>query len=303
MDIFECAFILVDVLFHPLQNYRRYQGMVYERDVYTSDIDPKYIAYDVAYDPQAIEKSPLPIVVNIHGGGFVKGDKKHRVSLSKHYASLGYFVVNVNYRLCPKHAFPIGIQDIYAQLATIENLKEKYNIDTSKVVFTGDSAGAYYASLSYAIAKDDSLREALQLTPNKLGVVGLMAFSGLYDCNTAFSTKWKSIAYHLATDLIGKKVKKDLVALRNYQYFPYMSPIDYVNNNWDKVLVSFAKRDLFLQGQGEQLVEKLEEIGVPYVVDTAPELTSNHCYHLEFYRKASKRCIAMADKYLEELKG
>ncbi len=303
MDIFELAFVFVDVFCHPIQNYRRYKGITYERDVYQAKADKKYVAFDVAYDKNAMEKAPLPIVVNIHGGGFVKGDKKHRVSLSKHYATLGYFVVNLNYRLCPKHPFPIGIQDVYTSLAAIEGLKDRYNIDTTKVVLTGDSAGAYYATLAYAATKDTTLQKGLKLQPNSLGVKGLMTFSGLYDCNTAFSTKWKSIAYHLATDLIGQKVDKKLTVLKAYPYFPYMSPIDYVNKEWDKVLVSFAKRDLFLQGQGEQLVQKLDEVGVPYVVDTAKELSSNHCYHLEFYRKASKRCMAMADAYLKELKG
>ncbi len=301
MDIFECAFVLVDIFFHPLQNYRKYSGMTYERDVYADDVDKKYVAFDVAYDKKAMEKEPIPIVVNIHGGGFVKGDKKHRISLSKHYASKGYFVVNVNYRLCPKHAFPTAIQDIFVQLAAIASLKDKYNIDTSKVVLTGDSAGAYYASLAYAASKDASLRQALNLRDNDLGIVGLMAFSGLYDCNTAFSTKWKSIAYHLATDLIGKKVSKSLEELKSFSYFPYMSPIDYVNKDWGKVLVSYAKRDLFVQGQSDQLVAKLEEVGVPYVLDKATELTSNHCYHLEFYRKSSKRCMALVDTYLKEI--
>ncbi len=301
MDIFEFAFVLVDIFCHPIQNYKRYDNVTYERDVFSDETDKKYIAFDIAYDKAHMEKAPLPIIINIHGGGFVKGDKKHRYSLSKRYADLGYFVVNVNYRLCPKHSFPTPIQDIFTQLKAIEGLQDKYNIDLTKVVFTGDSAGAYYATLAYAAIKNKELAKSLELVDNNLNAVGLMSFSGLYDCNTAFSNKFKSIAHHLATDLIGTKVKKDLVALKEFSYFKSMSPIDHVDKSWDKVLVSCAKRDLFLQGQGEQLIARLDEIGVPYVADIAPELTSNHCYHLEFYRKSSKRCMQKAKEYLEEV--
>ncbi len=303
MDIFEFMFLLVDIFYHPLQNYRnrKYKHITYEADVFASDVDKKYVAFDVAYDKARMQKAPLPIIVNIHGGGFVKGDKKHRHSLSKMYADLGYFVVNINHRLCPKHPFPTAIQDIFVQLKAIEDLQDKYNIDINKVVLTGDSAGAYYSTLAYACAKDKELSKSFELVENNLNMVGLMSFSGIYDCETAFTKKFKFIVPKLISDIIGTKVKKDFNEFKEYKHYYNMSPINHVNSNWDKVLVSYAKHDLFLAGQGEQFIAKLDELGLPYEEDNSVELTSNHCYHLLFYKKASKRCMQKVKEYLEEV--
>ena len=71
----EFVFKAIDILFHPFQNYINKEGVKCEKDIVYNE---KYerCKCDVYYKEGA--KEPMPVVLNVHGGGFVKGDKKHR---------------------------------------------------------------------------------------------------------------------------------------------------------------------------------------------------------------------------------
>ena len=53
-----------------------------------------------------------PIIVNIHGGGYVYGDKELYKRYSMDLARRGFAVVNINYRLAPRWKFPAPLEDI-----------------------------------------------------------------------------------------------------------------------------------------------------------------------------------------------
>lgn len=301
MDIIGAAFTAIDVIYHPLQNYKKFPHVTYEKDFFVGE--DSYRSFDIAYDPARMENGPLPVLVNIHGGGFVKGDKKHRRSLSCWFADKGYFVVNVNYRLAPDNSFPTALQDIFHSIAELERRADKYNIDLDKVVFSGDSAGAYYATACYAALKDDNLYRGLELPETHVRARGLVSFSGLYDARAAFGGNYPfGLGLKLGSQFLGYRLTSGLKELSENKYGEYISPSDFINETWDKVFISCAKHDIFLQGQGELMIEALKNCGVPYVADLAAELTSNHCYNLLFYKKSASRCMNMVAEYLEEIK-
>ena len=107
MSIATTLFKAVDVLFDHPQNKRRKRfykdvDFVVEKDVqYFDDEVCKLDTYFVKKD-----NGKYPVMFYIHGGGFVAGDKHHRRAISQWFAVQGYFVVNVNYGLCPAYKFP-----------------------------------------------------------------------------------------------------------------------------------------------------------------------------------------------------
>ncbi len=301
MDIIGAAFTAIDVVYHPLQNYKKYPRVTYVKDAISGE--DVYRSHDIAYETERIGKEKLPVLVNIHGGGFVKGDKKHRRALSCWFADKGYFVLNVNYRLAPSNPFPSALQDIFAAIAELEKRAEEYNIDTDTLVFSGDSAGAYYAAACYAALKDENLYRGLELPETHVGAKGLVAFSGLYDARAAFDGNYPfGLGLKLGSQFLGYRLTRGLKELSENKYGEYISPSDFVNEKWNKVFVSCAAHDVFLKGQGESMMKKLEESSVPYDADRAEELTCNHCYNLLFYKKASSRCMNKVAEYLEEVK-
>jgi len=84
---------------------------------------------------------PHPVVVYLHGGGWIGGSSKTHRKLGMQFAEAGYLTINVDYRLAPEHPFPAGLEDcLFAVKWTGENAK-RWNGDTSRLAVGGDSAG------------------------------------------------------------------------------------------------------------------------------------------------------------------
>ncbi len=86
-------------------------------------------------------KGPHPVVVYLHGGGWIGGSPRTHRKLGMQFAEAGYLTINVDYRLAPEHPFPAGLDDcMYAVKWTGENAK-RWNGDASRLAVGGDSAG------------------------------------------------------------------------------------------------------------------------------------------------------------------
>jgi acetyl esterase len=84
---------------------------------------------------------PHPVVVYLHGGGWVAGSPKTHGKLGKQFAEAGYLCVNVDYRLAPEHPFPAGLEDCQFAAKWVSENAGRYNGDASRMAIGGDSAG------------------------------------------------------------------------------------------------------------------------------------------------------------------
>ena len=73
--------------------------------------DPKYQILDV-YLPKNKTSAKLPVIVNIHGGGWIYGTKETYQFYCLAMAKEGFAVVNANYRLAPDVVYPGELDDI-----------------------------------------------------------------------------------------------------------------------------------------------------------------------------------------------
>lgn len=303
----ELLFAFIDVAFDPLQNYRRYKGMAKEKENFVYDPEfPDECAGEAYYDPELIgEGKPLlPVVLNIHGGGFVKGDMRHRRSLCKRYAKHGYFAANINYRLSPKHKFPAAIIDCAKALNYLTALSAKYNIDLSRVCVTGDSSGAYYATQLVALDANPDLRARLGAPEIVVHPALLVSFCGPYDLPASISLT--RLPFHLVWD-IGRcyldtddfKLKKDFSNLSEYPDIPSVSPINWTNEKWPPTFLTMSEKDFFCKGQGELLNEKLVKSGIETRTFSSTKFFDNHCFHFNFWTKISKDCFRQVFEFMD----
>lgn len=109
------------------------------------------VAADVAYGDDPLQKidiySPakargLPIVVFVHGGGFVGGDKKDYANVPSYLSQRGMVAVNANYRLAPKVTWPAVSQDVGAIVAFLRKNGAQYGGNPHRIILIGHSAGA-----------------------------------------------------------------------------------------------------------------------------------------------------------------
>lgn len=110
------------------------------------------------YYPNQSESDTYPVIIAIHGGGFMMGSKTGGdVRPMLEGVNHGYAVVSVNYRLSGEAVFPGAISDVKAAIRFVKANAEKYHFDTTKIALWGDSSGGNLASLAGTSWDDDTL--------------------------------------------------------------------------------------------------------------------------------------------------
>ena len=91
---------------------------------------------------QAEGEGPRPLLVYIHGGGWVGGDKKVKPSAYQPFLEKGISYASVNYRLTGEVPLPAPVHDAARALQFIRSKADEWNIDKNRIALTGGSAGA-----------------------------------------------------------------------------------------------------------------------------------------------------------------
>lgn len=106
------------------------------------------------YEPEGI-KEALPCLIYLHGGAFVlKSAAFHKQLICEYALKTPCKVVFVDYRLAPKHAFPVGVEDCFAAFEWVCQNAATIGIDSSKIAVGGDSAGGALAAAVCLMARD-----------------------------------------------------------------------------------------------------------------------------------------------------
>lgn len=93
----------------------------------------------------------LPVIVSVHGGGWVYGDKERYQYYCMSLAQRGFAVVNFTYRLAPESKFPAPLEDTNSVITWIFEHGMEYGLDTEHIYMVGDSAGGNDLALYAAI--------------------------------------------------------------------------------------------------------------------------------------------------------
>jgi acetyl esterase/lipase len=128
------------------------------------------------YYPENAEK-PLPVIIDVHGGGWMYGDKELNKLYCLALASRGYLVFNMSYSLAPDVTVDAQLRDVMAALRWIGDHIGDYPCDPSTLILTGDSAGGQLASYAVALTGSERLRGVFNAEANTLRYTGLLLTS------------------------------------------------------------------------------------------------------------------------------
>lgn len=138
------------------------------------------------YVPEMLPDAPMPILIHIHGGAWIIGSKQQQARpLIYHMARQGWLVVDINYRLGPKHRFPAMIEDVLRAVAWVKANASEYGGDFGFVALTGGSAGGHLTALA-ALAYDHAafkpgIEDADCRVDAAIPVYGVYDFTNQYD--------------------------------------------------------------------------------------------------------------------------
>jgi acetyl esterase len=105
-----------------------------------------------------------PVLLYLHGGGFVIGSLETHDSLCRQLAlRSGAAVLALDYRLAPEHRFPVAVDDAWAALHWLAGHAAALGLDGRRLAVGGDSAGGTLAAVCALHAREHGLPLALQL--------------------------------------------------------------------------------------------------------------------------------------------
>ena len=116
------------------------------KDIAYAQADNDQQTLDIYRPDRAGENQP--VVVYIHGGAWILGDKALSRQDISAYNDRGVILVSVNYRLAPKFKFPANISDIHTASHWVKDNIAAYGGDPENMVLVGHSAGGHLAALA-----------------------------------------------------------------------------------------------------------------------------------------------------------
>ena len=131
-----------------------------------------------------------PVIVDIHGGGFVREDRSRRLQYHRALASRGFLVFAFDYILSDDTSVTRELRDICGILEAVSERMKSLGADPSKVFLTGDSAGAYLAVYTAAMCRSEKLRDAVGCGVPPLTFAALGLHCGMFYIDRCDPAGW-----------------------------------------------------------------------------------------------------------------
>jgi acetyl esterase/lipase len=240
-------------------------------------------------------RRPVPTLVYIHGGGWVEGKKESEVLNILPYLSLGWAVINVEYRLGRNSLAPAAVEDCRCALRWVIRHAKEHNLDTSKIVLTGFSAGGHLALITgllpTATAFDrrcptDEVIRWREGTEPPMKVAAIVNWFGITDVEDLLAGP---NAKHYAIEWFGSTGGREELARQ-------VSPINYVRAGLPPVITVHGDADTVVPfNHATRLHAALDKVGVPNQL-----ITVRGGKHGGFSRQEVLASYAAIKKFLDQ---
>lgn len=211
------------------------------------------------YRPRPVT-DPVPVVVYIHGGGWVNGSRAGAVLQTLPYLEMGFAVVNVQYRLARVSLAPAAVEDCRCALRWVVNNAKQFGFDTSRIVVTGHSAGGHLSLTTGMLAASAGLDRECNGT-DEVPVAAIVNWYGITDVvdlldgpnQKGYAVMW-----------LGSMPDREEVARR-------VSPLSHVRRNLPAILTIHGDADPTVPySHAQRLDEAMKKAGAKHQLLTIP---------------------------------
>lgn len=267
----------------PPDNIEEIQNIPYIND---SNV---YHLLDVYYPEGTTEK--LPVIIDIHGGGWMYGDKDLNKNYCLSLASRGYVVFNMSYRLVPDVTVNEQLQDVAYALRWISENMNNYPCDPQSVMLTGDSAGGQLAVYSAVLMQNEQLRKTFDVVDGNIDLTALLLTSPVSFMNNGD-------LFSIYTKMLWGSDYKDKAT---YEYMNLDQIVDFAELPPTYLITSSG--DSLAHSQTLKTAELLKKKNVPCQLADYGKIDGKKLAHvfsvLEPFDKAGKTAIDEALKFYQ----
>ncbi len=238
---------------------------------------------------------PHPTLILFHGGGWVAGQKERNVLWLLPYLSMGWAVINVEYRTAANSLSPAAVEDCRCALRWAFYHAKQYNLDASKFVLTGTSAGGHLALIT-GMLPSNSIFDRKCPTPDSIR----WRSGAIPDIKVAAIVNWFGItdvadlldgpnAKHYAIEWFGSTSQREELAR-------LVSPINYIRADLPAIITIHGDQDNIVPYQhAKKLHAMLDQAGVPNRL-----VTIKGAGHGGFHRQAMVESYAAIREFLRK---
>lgn len=204
--------------------------------------------------------SPAPTLVYIHGGGWVGGSKEGSVLQLMPYLAQGWTVANVEYRLGRHALAPAAVEDARCALRWVIRRAREYNVDTTRIVLSGHSAGGHLALTTGMLPVSAGLdRQCVGTSEIKVAaIVNWFGIADVVDLLEGANTQPYAVGW------LGSLANREEIARR-------VSPLQYVRPGLPPIITIHGDADPTVPYQhAVRLRDALTKAGVTNELVTVP---------------------------------
>jgi len=242
---------------------------------------------------RADSSGPMPVVLYVHGGGFVSGSPElFDFFIRPLAAELGIAIVGIAYRQSPESVFPAAVEDCYSALRWVWESGSQQGFDLSRVGVLGESAGGGLAAALALLARDrGNYRLAFQ-----------MLFEPMLDDRTGSTRKphassgqfvWTASNNRFGwRSLLGREPGASDVS-------PYAAPARATDlSGLPPTFIAVGALDLFM-AEDLEYARRLIEAGVPTELHVIPG--AFHGFYLKTDAKVAEQFVRLSTDALRRL--
>jgi acetyl esterase/lipase len=269
----------------------RRKGVRKDKDLEFGRAAGKVQRLDVYRPVDAAPGERRPAVLQIHGGGWVIGDKREQgIPLLGHLVANGWVGFNANYRLSPAATWPDHLVDLKRAVAWIREHADEYGVDPDFIAVTGGSAGGHLTAMVALTANDPRYQPGFEEADTS--VQAAVPFYGIYDF-TDRQHVWHEDVHRL---FLGPVVIKAFLE-EEPERFADASPMDQVGHDAPPFFVLHGDKDTLAPVEDARLfVEMLREASTAPVI-YAELHGAHHAFDL-FVSARAKPAIESVERFL-----
>ncbi len=250
--------------------------------------------YMYTYCRKELKSSKKPLLIYIHGGGWVSGLLQMRNPYLVKWAQQGFFASSLNYSFSPQKIFPEPVKELFTAIDYILDRADEYNIDPENVVIGGESAGGYFISYIIDCVNNPEKLEKLGIEfrhADKIKIKVMVSHSGAFVIDNLTNPEKKQSKYPdmkmMVTAFTGKTIKELREFLKTKES-KLLSPE--FDSKFPPSFLVWCTRDP-LRYETFDLAEKFKELGVVHKTFKGDGAVGNHAWTIVTMFKKARICL------------